>query len=69
LPEHRRPETVVFYDLKHLGAARDLVEKLPVGTAMLSCVETAEEAKIEAKGLGANRLIILDENGQREVAL
>lgn len=69
LPEHRRPETVVFYDLSRLGAARELVESLPTGTAMLSCVETAAAAKIEAQGLGARRLIILDQNGQQEVAL
>ncbi len=68
-PEHQRPETLVYYGLPYLGHARRLVAQQPPGTAMLSSGETPEEAKKEAEQLGARRLYLLDEQGQREVSL
>ncbi len=69
LPEHRRPETVVCYSLEALGRARAVVDALPAGTAMLSCAGTLEEAKREAAGLGAVRLILVTEQTEQEVTL
>ena len=69
LPEHKRPETVIWYELPALGQARALAASFPEGTAMLSCAETPEEARNEAKGLGADRLILLGRNERQEVAL
>ncbi len=68
-PPHMPPETVVYYALPCLGAARELVDRLPAGTAMLSCADTPEAAEREAGSLGASRLILLTETGKREVAL
>lgn len=69
LPEHARPETVVYYDLPMLATARELVDALPAGTAMLSCADSPVAAREEALGLGARRLILVEEHGEREVAL
>lgn len=67
--EHRRPETVVYYDLVSLGKARKLVELEPEGTAMLSCAGTLDLARQEASNLGAERLLAVEQNEVREVAL
>lgn len=69
MPEHRRPETVVYYDLSCLGRARELVGAQPAGTAMLSCAQSPEAAEAEARGLGAVRLILVEDCGEREVYL
>ena len=69
LPEHRQPETVIWYDLSSLGEARRTSAALPQGSAMLSCAATPAEAETEARGLGAIRLIVLDRGERREVAL
>lgn len=50
-PEHRQPETVIYYTLDCLAQARRRVESLPTGTAMLSCEDTPEAAEREAAGL------------------
>ncbi len=68
-PEHLPPETVVWYDLSSLGVARNIVQAEPKGTAMLSCAESPEEAKDEAVGLGARRLILVENCKTREVRL
>lgn len=68
-PEHKKPETVVYYDLDKLGRARELVQSLPAGTAMLSCAGSEQEARTEAAVLGASRLWVLDGKGEREVVL
>ncbi len=67
LPEHKGPETLIWYDLSRLGVAENLLD----GTenAMLSCSSTPEEAMDEAKNLGAGKLILLEKNGEREVLL
>ena len=67
--EHRRPETVIYYDLSCLGKAMALVEAQPEGTAMLSCAGSPEAAEEEARGLGARTLILVEPQGQREVTL
>lgn len=67
--EHQRPEVVVYYALDQLGRARDTVKGLPAGTAMLSCADTPEAARVEAAQLGARRLILLENGTEREVAL
>ena len=69
LPEHRRPETLVWYDLRALGQARTLVDSLPAGSAMLSCAATPIDAELEARGLGAKTLILLDGERRQEVRL
>lgn len=68
-PEHQRPRTLIWYDLGCLGRARVLLDREPKQTAMLSCAPNAEEAAEEAKGLGAGKLILVEETGEREVAL
>ena len=68
-PEHLPPETVIWYDLQSLGPAMEIVKTYPEGTAMLSCAESAEDAKKEAKGLGASRLILVCNGEKREVSL
>jgi ATP phosphoribosyltransferase regulatory subunit len=67
--EHKKPETLVYYTLDALGKARALVERLPVGTAMLSCADNLEAATAEARELGAQRLILLEGENTREVQL
>ena len=69
LPEHRQPETLVWYDLRALGQARALVDSLPAGSAMLSCANTPIDAELEARGLGAKTLILLDGERRQEVRL
>ena len=69
LPEHTRPETVVYYDPRCLGRAREAVHALPAGSAMLSCADTPEEAVEEARTLGAKKLILFEDDVKREVAL
>ncbi|MDD6023389.1 MAG: ATP phosphoribosyltransferase regulatory subunit [Oscillospiraceae bacterium] len=69
MPEHKKPETVVWYTLSRLGQARELVSEMPKQTAMLSCGDSPEAAAEEARQLGAERLILVDETGVREVAL
>lgn len=68
-PEHQKPETVVYYPLEQLAAARSYVEGQPVGSAMLSCADTPEAAKREALELGAKRLILLGNGRETEVLL
>ena len=68
-PEHLPPETVVWYDLASLGEARRIVESEPEGTAMLSCAENVREAKAEAIGLHAKKLILVENGIRREVRL
>ena len=68
-PEHRKPETLVYYGLQFLGRAREIVQSMPAGTAMLSCAGSEQEARAEANFLGASRLWVLDEHGEREVVL
>ena len=65
LPEHRRPETLVWYDLRALGQARTLVDSLPAGSAMLSCAATPIDAELEGKvdpGTYPVRIEILEES-------
>ncbi len=69
MPEHRQPETVVYYELAQMQHAIALVDSLPAGSAMLSCSSTLAEATREAYGLGAQKLIVVDSNGEQEVAL
>ncbi len=68
-PEHLPPKTVVWYDLSSLGVARSIVEAEPEGTAMLSCADRAEDARAEAMGLGAKRLILVEGGKSQEVQL
>lgn len=68
-PEHQKPETVVYYTLDRLGAARSYVEAQPVGTAMLSCEDCPEKARQEAANLGAKRLILLTGGQETEELL
>ena len=68
-PEHNPPETVVYYDLRSLGAARKAVEREPAGSAMLSCAGSPEDAIAEARQLGAKRLILVEDGIGREVRL
>lgn len=67
--EHQRPQTVVYYALDQLGWARETVKGLPAGTAMLSCADSPEAARQEAKELGAARLLLLENGTTQEVAL
>lgn len=67
IPEHKRPETVIFYELCVLGAAEKLLDGERAGSAMLSCAENLEGAKAEAKALGAKRLLVVTEDGVKEV--
>jgi ATP phosphoribosyltransferase regulatory subunit len=69
VPEHRRPETVIWYPLEALGKAKTLLEAQPKQTAMFSCKETREAAAQEAKALGAKRLLVVEADGVKEVAL
>lgn len=67
--EHRRPETVIWYSLDRMGRAEELLDKENALSAMLSCAETPQEAELEARNLGAKWLLVVDENGVKEVAL
>lgn len=69
IPVHEKPRTLIWYELGQLGRAKELVAAEPKQTAMLSCASTAEEAVEEARRLGAVRLILIDRNETREVAL
>lgn len=69
VPEHRKPVTLVWYDEKSLAKAIEIVAREPKQSAMLSCGETPEATLEEAKRLGAVRVLLVDENGVREVAL
>ena len=69
MPEHQRPETVVYYPLEQLSAAQDYVNSQMPGTAMLSCAETLEQARREAQSLGARRLMVLTAAGETEELL
>ena len=69
LPEHRRPETVVWYDMVSLGQARAIVAEYPAGTAMLSCADAPEAAEKEAGALGVATLILVEQGKRREVRL
>lgn len=69
LPEHRRPETVVWYAPARLGRAMELVQAEREGSAMLSCAGDPAAAETEARGLGASRLILVTEDREWEVAL
>lgn len=69
MPEHQKPEAVVYYPLEQLAAARSYVEKQPAGSAMLSCADTPEQARAEALELGAKRLILLEDGQETEVLL
>lgn len=68
-PEHKKPETVVYYALDTLGKARSYVNTQPPGTAMLSCADTPEQAREEALTLGAKRLVLLTGETEREELL
>lgn len=68
-PEHKQPETVIWYGLNCLGRAETLLDEAPVQSAMLSCAEKPEEAKQEAIQLGAKRLLVVDGDGVKEVSL
>lgn len=67
--EHKRPKTLVWYELGQLGTARQRLELEQPGSAMLSTSDTPEEAEQEAKRLGAARLIVITQAELREVAL
>ena len=68
-PEHKKPETVVYYALDTLGKARSYVDTQPPGTAMLSCADTPEQALEEARTLGAKYLVLLTGETEREELL
>ena len=68
-PEHQKPETVVYYTLDSLGAARSYVEAQSPGSAMLACADTPEEARQEARQLGARRLVLLMDGKETEELL
>lgn len=69
VPEHQKPETVVYYTLDSLAAARCRVEAKAPGTAMLSCADSPEQARQEARTLGAKRLILLEHGRETEELL
>lgn len=68
-PEHKKPETVVYYAQNALGTARSYVEAQPPGTAMLSCADTPESARAEARILGAKRLVLMANGTETEELL
>ena len=68
-PEHKKPRTVVWYSLPQLGKAKEIVDGEEKQSAMLSCADNAEAAAEEAKQLRAERLMIVDANGIKEVLL
>ncbi len=68
-PEHKRPETVVYYDLSCLAKAKLYVNRQRAGTTMLSCAQSPVEAEREARALGASRLVLIQECGETEVCL
>lgn len=68
-PEHKRPETVVYYDLSCLAKAKLYVNRQRAGTTMLSCAQSPAEAEREARALGASRLVLIQECGETEVCL
>lgn len=68
-PEHQRPQTLIWYDLGCLGRAKAILDREPKQTAMFSCAPNPEEAAAEAKRLGAGKLILVEETGQREAEL
>lgn len=68
-PRHARPETLVWYELSALDAAKAVVAAQPEGTAVLSCGDTVEAAKQEAAGLGSRRLMLVYSDRTEEVLL
>lgn len=68
-PEHKKPETVVYYGLESLGAARSYVDAHLPGAAMLSCADTPELAREEARTLGAKRLVLMTGGTETEELL
>ncbi len=69
IPKHKKPDTLIWYELSRLGRARALLHEAPKQTAMLSCADSPQAAEKEARELGAKTLILVTETGEREVAL
>lgn len=68
-PEHQKPETVVYYSLERLGEAGSYAAAQAPGTAMLSCADTPEAARREARELGAKRLVLFEAGKETEELL
>lgn len=65
--EATRVETVIHYDLNCLARAVALVNELPRGTCELSPCSELESTLNLAREKGIRRVLILEENGEREV--
>ena len=64
--EHQKPAILIYYSLSHLGQAMELLRNQPKGGAMLSCSDSPEQAREEARAIGAKKLMILEETGVKE---
>lgn len=69
LPRQEKPpvSTVIHYEAKYLGRALELIDEMPYGSSELSPCARLESTLNLAREKGIKTVIVLDEEGQREV--
>lgn len=64
-----KPDTIIHYSAHRLKDAICRQEQMPRGRCELSCRDSLEETMAQAREQGIGRIVVLDEQGEREVQL
>lgn len=69
LPAVAVPEldTIIYYQLPRLSQALQRLDEMPRGTCELSACDSLDETLAQAREKGVKRVLVLDEQGEREV--
>lgn len=65
--EYTRPDTLIYYSAGKLADALCAQARMTQGASELSCWETVEDTISQAREQGMSRVLIVDEQGEREV--